>query len=516
GKVVFTSFPINALETSQPQAAVLWEQLLSLREPRWEWNRSQLGDARHAVVGGMIGRKVAPWAVAAGVAAGYLLVIVAAQGIFFGAARPRAFVVTIAAAIVASALLLVMGMARRSDQSLQSARLAVIDVASGGNGWQQETIAFVGADDPKVRLAAADERVSIRPSLADARNRPMIRQQPFIVEKSEVYGDRIERAWEAAGPADPMWRISAVADLGAGGLTLDVDNGLGSVLESPLVIWNGRALAIADLPTGRTTVRDVQVNPRQQFTGLGVLTSDQAKRRAQVVAASLAPPSETTVGTSANVPPMLIGWVADAGASLVRPEDHDAMEQKSMAMVRTPLRFHVPPPGSAVTVPAALVRVVPGRMPYDVTKDESVPSQQDGQWLVGFELPKAVGHVRPKRATLELRVNVPGHQLVVRQNQCMDGAAQADALQEPIGAWDRAVASPRVNIDLGPRDVDRAGRVWLLFDVHSVGAVSGNNPLSWQIEDLGLSVEAEAVAPPDPIAFEPTTTTKPTEGEGNK
>src|SRR5439155_27374001 len=68
GKVVFTSFLINGLDESQPQAAMLWDQLLALKQPQWEPSRMQLGEVRHQVLGSMIGRKVAPWGVAAGVA----------------------------------------------------------------------------------------------------------------------------------------------------------------------------------------------------------------------------------------------------------------------------------------------------------------------------------------------------------------------------------------------------------------------------------------------------------------
>ena len=77
---------------------------------------------------------------------------------------------------------------------------------------------------------------------------------------------------------------------------------------------------MADLPPGARPSASCSSTPRQQFTGLGVLTSDQAKRRAQVVAASLAPPSETSIdNAAADAPPMLIGWIADAGEPLVQP-----------------------------------------------------------------------------------------------------------------------------------------------------------------------------------------------------
>src|SRR5207244_1561748 len=100
-----------------PAVAALWEQLLALHDPRWEWNRSGLGTARHQVLGSMIGRKVAPWGVAAGVAGGYVLVILAAQLLVPTASRPKAFVASLATALVLSGALLGMGMARHGDRS---------------------------------------------------------------------------------------------------------------------------------------------------------------------------------------------------------------------------------------------------------------------------------------------------------------------------------------------------------------------------------------------------------------
>ena len=84
--------------------------MLSLKQPRWDWNQSALGTTRYQVIGAMIGKKVAPWRVAAAVAGGYLLLVMIAQGLFFGAARPKAFVVSLSAALLFSAVLVTMGM----------------------------------------------------------------------------------------------------------------------------------------------------------------------------------------------------------------------------------------------------------------------------------------------------------------------------------------------------------------------------------------------------------------------
>jgi len=61
---------------------------------------------------------------------------------------------------------------------------------------------------------------------------------------------------------------------------------------------------------------------------------------------------------------------------------------------------------------------------------------------------------------------------------------------------------------------------WYSGKKRPVGAVSGSSPLSWQIKDIGLSVEGPAVASTDSIAPAATTSTTepptPAEREGSK
>jgi hypothetical protein len=507
GKVVFTSFPINALAESQSQAVTLWKRLLSLEQPQWDWRQTRLGQDRYAILGSMIGRKVAAWAVAAAVAGGYLLVLLLAQGFFTGASRPKAFVVSLAVALTLSIVLVAMGMARRGEQSLQSARLGVIDVTREGGGWQQESIAFVGADDPKMDLKAADERTLVRPARADQGNRPSLRQQPFAVEHADVYAERIERVWESSGPANRDWRIDAKARFGPNGLTLAVDNAIGQSLVAPLVVWNHRALSLADLPAGQSSVGVLHLNERDDFTNASVLASEQSKRRAQLIKASLSPPADA--GSAANPPdtgPMLVGWLGDAsGSELATPSQAGAIDRKAMVMVRAPISIEVSPPGSKIAVPAALVGIEMGRLPYDPLAGESPASQQPGEWLVGFAVPREIGQVRPTHVTLEARVTLPGHTLSIRRGQCVGGTPKTNANGPLVVEWGREVGNKQVDIDSSAGDYDSDGRVWLRLEIRPVSATTGGtggSPVSWQIKDLGMNVEAEAVAPPRPRMLE--------------
>lgn len=491
GKVVFTSFPINALDQSQPQVVILWGQLLKLDHPQWEWNRSQLATARHPVLGSMIGRKVAPWTVAAALAGGYLLIIVLAQTIFTGPSRPRAVAVSLAAAILTSLVLVAMGITRHADETLQAARLSIIDLSADGGGWRNESLAYLGIDDPALALQAAGEHVAIRPALSAPTNRPTIRQYPFAVENAGAFPERIERVWEASAPVDPSIRLAATAMLTSDGLTVDVDNQLGKSIESPLVIFNGRALAIENLSPGQSTARQSRLNPRGHFTGLGTITSDQAKRRAQVIAASLAPANSVAPGAASRAA-MLIGWIADGPRPLLAPQGKTP-DMQSMDMVRTPLGFRVPPVGSAVTADRALVYLDTGQLPFEPEKGESVPTTQDGAWQISFLTPPQFGIVKPARITISARVALPAHTLRLT----MGGAT---------GEWNRTAGVIERTFDCTAADFDARGRIRTTLEIH---AHDPTGPAQWQISDLGAKIEGTVVGPAPAITFDvPPATTK--------
>jgi hypothetical protein len=506
GKVVFTSFPINALDESQPQATALWEQLLGVREHAWAWNAVELGATRRDVLGSMIGRKVAPWGVAAGLAGGYLLVILAVQLAFRGASRPRAFAWSGAVAVLLTCVLLVMGMTRRHEQSLLAARLTVMDVAPDGGGWQHESVTFIGADDPGMPLRTTDEQATIRPALADVRNPPEIRQAPMTVNKAGVLVDRIDRVWEASGPVGSHVRLKATARFNADGMSLHVDNGLGQPLRAPVLVSQLRALAMADLPVGQTLVKTMQPNAHDDFSNTLVLTSELSKRRGQVVLAALTPSAVQEMIELPAGPPMLIGFIDDAaGAGLIRVADDRAIETRVMTMVRTTVAMEPPAARTKITVPAPLVSIAFGKMPYDRLKEATEPSQQDGQWLIGFAVPRELGRLRPTRAKLQLRADVPGHRVTIRKEQCVTGIATVNEAPDPIATWERSTGLRDVSIDLSDHDIDREGRVWLLLDVHSTTATASASPLAWQIKDVAMSLEGEIIAPPTLVALPPTT-----------
>jgi hypothetical protein len=68
--------------------------------------------------------------------------------------------------------------------------------------------------------------------------------------------------------------------------------------------------------------------------------------------------------------------------------------------------------------------------------------------------------------------------------------------------WGSEVASKQVSIDCAAGDYDSDGGVWLFVKIHPVGVTTGGSLVSWQIKDLGMSFDAEAVAPPQAVMLE--------------
>jgi len=205
---------------------------------------------------------------------------------------------------------------------------------------------------------------------------------------------------------------------------------------------------------------------------------------------------------------MLVGWLDDGGTPLLGPADRDVQGGKVLVMVRTPVEIAPQKAGARVSIPAVMMKLDTGRLPYERDRGESVATPQPGQWLIGFAAPAEVGRLRPTRATLRLRITLPGHRFAVYKGQCADGTPKANQFSEPLVAWERDVGAREVSMNLEPRDVDADGRVWLLVDVSPIGASA--EPLSWQVKDIELTMDAEITGPAAPIALGPATT-KPTE-----
>ena len=165
-----------------------------------------------------------------------------------------------------------------------------------------------------------------------------------------------------------------------------------------------------------------------------------------------------------------------------------------MTLIRAPLHVRVAPPESPLTIPAALVHVDTGRLPYDHARGESVATPQPGSWRIRFAAPPQTGRVRPNRVTVTARASVPAHTLRLRP---ASRAAPADER-----AWSRTVGQVEMTLDCTERDYDAAGGVEIVLDVESHDPAGG---VAWQISDLVATIDGVIAGPSPPIVLGATT-----------
>jgi hypothetical protein len=163
-------------------------------------------------------------------------------------------------------------------------------------------------------------------------------------------------------------------------------------------------------------------------------------------------------------------------------------------MIRAPVKLLPSAPGASIHVPAEFVTTIvdaASGVPYDPLSGQWVRSLRAGAWLVGFEVPKEIGDLKPARAVISAELAAPGHVIVIRRGQSPGGATPADTADGPVVAeWKQVVGARDVSVQLDPDDVDRHGRLWLRVAVEPVfsAAGAGIQP-EWNLNRLDVSLD---------------------------
>ena len=501
GRVVFTSFPIDALDHADPRTAALWIKLLDLEAPAHDWTSSALGQERDSILEAMIGAPAAPWSLAAAVAGGYVLLILLVQFAVGGARRPAAFAIGAAVAIVACGTLVGLTRVRGGGQSISAARLSTIELGPLGGGVRHEALAFLGRDESAFGLST-DLPATLRPAVASANDPPAIDQLPFAAPGAGVHSGRVDRVWQASDTIAADKALLATAQFTPEGVKIEIDNRTGQEVLAPLLLWNRHCYRLPGLPPGRSGSLLGPRNAPGDYTNVSVFTGEEADLRGRIAQLALAPRSDAPVGFFTEQPPILLGWLAPAASdSPAAPIVHYSIEPRPMLaqiMLRAPLQIRPSPAGASVRVPSDFVvtstGATAGGIPYDPTHHEWLPSIRTGNWIVGFQLPPQIGKFKPLSASISADMSVPGHTIVLRRGQCSNGVV-GDNPQGPIVAqWNQAIGSRTASIDLDANDVDSRGFLWLRLsveDTESGASASGVLP-QWKINDLAVSYEVQA------------------------
>lgn len=312
GRVVFTSFPVNALEPSDARVETLWRALLDLDGAGGEPGGGvALAGERDSLLQAMIGTPAAPWAHAAAVAGAYLLVLTLAQLLVPGARRPAAFAFTTALGVVTCVALMGFTALRRDGSTTPTAaRLATVQLGADGGGVRNEFWAFLGSSDATLSLSA-DLRAVLRPAITRADDPPTLNQLPFATPDAGVHAGRIDRVWQASEPVGADQAMLATAQFTPQGLRVEIDNRTGESLTAPLLVWNGNYYRLPPVPTGSSDALLGEKNPPGDFTNVAVITGEEATLRGRIVKAARS--------LHMDAPPALLGWLDPAASGLGEP-----------------------------------------------------------------------------------------------------------------------------------------------------------------------------------------------------
>ncbi len=491
GRIIFTSFPVAALDTHDKRAGAIWQRLLNTQVPATHWQSTALHSQRVELVAGRLGKPTASWTAAAILAGGFVLLVLAAQLAFTGARRPGAFAVAVGVAVVVSVALVGWTMVRTGRQSLMGSSLSVMEIAPEGGGHQREVTAYVGKDSNDFSIRAARDGVLIRP-IVSGDNRPIVREKPFAVPAAQVRALRVERVWQSDGSAPADLKASATARFGEKGLTLSIDNQTGQTLLSPLWLWGRAIFSLNDLQDGPAQVIPDRRNGQGDYTNAAVIRSQIAQWRGQVVQALHTPMESGAMGRRSTVGPEIDAW-------LTRPPaltQADGATMRSEGMVRLPVRIEPSPAGSTVKIDAAYTRLMTGGTgvaQYDPLSGRWLATNLDTSFQVGFAAPAEIGRLEPVRVNLDFDINAPQQTLTIRRGQVRNGKLVRDGNPngEVVGEWTHPVERHQVSFAVEPSDYDAQGRLWLRVEVHSPQSAGGNIVSQWQFRYLEAGMTAK-------------------------
>jgi len=494
GRVIFTSFPIDALDHADARTVAIWRQLLNLDSGTIGWGNSALGSERDSILQTMIGAPVPPWSRAALIACGYVLLMLVIQMILPDARRPAAFLVGAGLAVVTCGSLIgLTAFRQKGDDVISGARLITMDLGSSGGGVRREAAAFFGRDDTSFSVTA-DSSAWMRPAVTTADNPAIIQPLPFTAATAGVRSGRVERVWEAEAPIPTERVLSGNLQFTSAGVKLELENQIGQELQSPVLVWNDTCYRLPDLKQSRTSAMLGPKNPNGDFTNASVFTGEEAGLRGRILQLASSPPRETASGNPTSSP-QIAGWLTPSASGIcgaILSYSTQPHPDRVQALLRSPLRIIPSPDGETIAVAPEFVTMSgdAGAF-YDEAKREWVQSIQTGAWRIGFSAPPQIGVLSPIRATIIADLVAPGHSIILRRGQCTGGKLGDNPEGEIIAEWKQPVGVRTVEVDLAPDDVDASGRLWLRLSVDESGS-SGAGVLSqWKFNTLSVGITAK-------------------------
>lgn len=496
GQIVFTSFPLGALDYSDGRVAHLWQTILNLREPTQKFTDTSLGQHRDDILESMIGAPVSPWSYAAAIVGVYVLMTLLFQLFGHEARRPAAFIAgTILATGLFAMLIGITFIRQGSSKPLSVARIAAFQLGPHGGGTHEEAIAFLGRTDPDLALKA-DPRATLRPVVADANDPVTLDQLPFAAEHAGVFRGRVDRVWQADEAVPGNFDLRCESRFTPGGIQINVENDTGQTLLAPLVLWNRNCYRLPPLAPGRSSSILGEKNAPGDYTNMSIIAGEESNLRGRILEAAMTSQPQSDDGT-ADVQPRLAAWLDPAAPGLAAPilnasSKVELMNSELLVSARMSLlpgepntRFYVPPDFVTTSIGHT------SRSPlFDTPTQSWLGTILIGTWEVGFQIPRGIGNVKPITATLSADLAASHHDIVLRRGQCIDGALHDDPAGPVVAEWKEATGSQKTTFELGDGDVDSNGCLWLCLDVTEAATDNAIAP-PWKFNDLTVGFEVQ-------------------------
>lgn len=495
GRLVFMSFPINALDPQEQSSRQLITFLMGLGEPSPSWDASQLGKGKAQYLESMIGTPTAPWLLAASITGAYLVVAVLILLPLSVDRRPWGFAILVGIAICGAATLAGLTQLRDRSEQLVGARLATVDLACSGGGVVQEETTWLGREIPSLAVRTQGLGAMLWPTAVDSTRPPVVLVDPFIAPQAGARSRTIERIWGATSPVGPTTRLRAVGTFGPDGLSLALDNAVGQTVRAPLLRWNSTAAVFQMQDVAPGEVLGVQPrirNPPDDYSSAQIIASESSKLRASIARAASTPvvPALADAAQAAQV----LGWLEDLAPvlSLSHP-----VRMRTQALLRAPLLVNPSPVGSHVAIDGAFVRLQPGPIagiPFDAARQRWIATGQPGQWVVGFVPPPQIGRLRPTRVELRCDASAPDQAVSLLAEQFRADTLVPNPAGRVVARWERLIEPQIIAFAPGDGDVDQNGYVWLMLRVEKISETA-QGLAQWTLRGLELSYEAEVIGP---------------------
>ena len=496
GRIVFTSFPVSGMNVADVQAQALWMLLLDADRPAvGPWGSTVATDYA-TLMTPMLGKAAVPWGVAAGVACALLAMSLAAQFVWRGVNRPRAFAVSLGAAVAVGGVFAVLAMLRQQTEPVQEARLSISDL--NGDGGIVYEYAAVSGPPQKATRQGTDENVAMR--LAAWRgDKPILSQWPARIEAMSIQPDQanivtLSSRVKRGGPG-----ASVAGRFDAQGLTLIAKNDLGQVLESGQLVWGANRLSLPAIQEGEQHIRvgTDRLRPADEFTSSSGIASQDAQLKGDILKASL---RSAALGMDypLDVRPVIVAW-APRMPALADVTDVPIKRGTAQNMVRLPLQIAPSEPGSRVLVPGCFTRIALNAfqgLPYDFARQQFARTQTNGVWTFGIATPPGIGRLRPTRVKLSVDLACAQQKVTLRRGQVASGKVRenGNSAGAIVGDWDGVVGLRTAEFGCVPDDYDSRGIVWLQLQVEQTGSrgALGVDP-QWHLARFVADVEGDVL-----------------------